>query len=289
MVVEGFSGVMRKAIEVGIFKGFPIGRDPVIISHLQYADDTLCIGEASVENLWALKAILRGFEAASGLKVNFWKSGLKGVNVSSSFFTMASTFLNCRLGSIPFKYLGLPIGANPKSGDTWKPLLEYLRTRLFSWRNKHISLGGRIVLINSVLNAIPIFYLSFLRMPASVVKKVVRLQREFLWGGVKGGRKISWVKWAVVCREKSKGGLGVRDINIVNISLLSKWRWHLLQSGMPLWKKVLVAKYGSHILSHVEWSNVRIPSLSSNLWKDICALEKWWNQKGGFRRLLLGR
>jgi hypothetical protein len=41
------------------------------VSLLQYADDTLCIGEASVENLWALKAVLRGFEMASGLKVNF--------------------------------------------------------------------------------------------------------------------------------------------------------------------------------------------------------------------------
>jgi hypothetical protein len=44
---------------------------PVVISHLQYADDMLCIGEASVNNLWTLKAILRGFELMSGLKVNF--------------------------------------------------------------------------------------------------------------------------------------------------------------------------------------------------------------------------
>jgi hypothetical protein len=71
LVVEGFSGVMKKAENLGRFKGSPIGRNPVVISHLQYADYTLCIGEASVENLWTLKAILRGFEMASGLKVNF--------------------------------------------------------------------------------------------------------------------------------------------------------------------------------------------------------------------------
>jgi hypothetical protein len=86
-------------------------------------------------------------------------------------------------------FLGLPIGANPKSESTWDPLVEQLRKRLFSWRNKFISLGGRIVLINSVLNAIPIFHLSFLKMLNKVLKKVVRIQREFLWGGVKGGRK----------------------------------------------------------------------------------------------------
>ncbi|MCI26964.1 RNA-directed DNA polymerase (Reverse transcriptase), partial [Trifolium medium] len=124
---------MRKAVELDLFKGFSIGREPVVISHLQYVDDTLCIGEASVNNLWTLKAILRGFELASGLKVNFWKSGLMGVNVSPTFMAMACTFLNCRRGSIPFKYLGLPIGANPKSISTWDPLLEHLRQRLYSW------------------------------------------------------------------------------------------------------------------------------------------------------------
>jgi hypothetical protein len=41
---------------------------------------------------------------------------------------------------------------------------------------------------------------------------------------VRGGNKISWVKWSVVYQNKSQGGLGVRDIKIVNLSLLAKWR-----------------------------------------------------------------
>jgi hypothetical protein len=135
---------------------------------------------------------------------------------------MASSFLNCRLGSLPFKYLGLPIGANPNCEATWDPLIDHIKKRLFSWRNKFISFGGRIVLINSVLNAIPIFHLSFLKLPNKVWKKIVKIQREFLWGGVKGGKKICWVKWETVCKEKCKGGLGVRDVKIVNLSLLTK-------------------------------------------------------------------
>jgi hypothetical protein len=79
LVVEGFSGVMRKAVNLNLFEGFSLGRAPVVISHFQYADDTLCIGEASVSNLLTLKAILRGFELVSRLKVNFWKSCLMGL------------------------------------------------------------------------------------------------------------------------------------------------------------------------------------------------------------------
>jgi hypothetical protein len=108
--------------------------------------------------------------------------------------------------------------------------------------NKHLRFGGRIVLLNAILNAIPIFLLSFLKLLVKVRKKVIRIQREFLWGGVKGGKKVSWVKWEVICKDKSKGGLGVCSINFVNLSLLSKWRWRLLQLGRYLWKEVLCSK-----------------------------------------------
>lgn len=59
-------------------------------------------------------------------------------------------------------------------------------------------------------------------IPAKVVKMVTRIQREFLWGGVKGGRKICWVKWRKICQPRGKGGLGVRDVRLMNWSLLAK-------------------------------------------------------------------
>jgi hypothetical protein len=181
LVAEGLGGVMKRAVELNRFRGFKVGASNVVISHLQYADDTICVGEASIDNLWTLKAILRGFEMVSGLKVNFWKSSLMGINVSQEFMSLVSTFLNCKIGVVPFKYLGLPVGANPRWMVTWEPLLEALRKRLSTWGNKYVSLGGRIVLLNSVLNAIPIFYLSFLKVLVLVWKKIRRIQREFLW------------------------------------------------------------------------------------------------------------
>jgi hypothetical protein len=45
---------------------------------------------------------------------------------------------------------------------------------------------------------------------------------------VGAGRKISWVSWKSVCQHKDYGGLGVRDVRILNVSLLAKWKWRLL-------------------------------------------------------------
>ncbi|PNY10996.1 ribonuclease H [Trifolium pratense] len=176
LVSKGLRALMRKAVEINIFQPFLVGGGCAHVSILQYADDTLCIGEATVDNLWALKLMLRGFEMASGLKVNFWKSYFIGVNVSAKFIGMAADFLNCRVGRTPFKYLGFPVGANSRLLSTWEPMLGAIRGRLGSWRNKYISLGGRIVLINAVLNVIPIFYLSFMKMPTKVWKQLVSIQ-----------------------------------------------------------------------------------------------------------------
>ncbi|MCI30127.1 cysteine-rich receptor-like protein kinase, partial [Trifolium medium] len=74
---------------------------------------------------------------ASGLKVNFWKSCIVGVNVPDEFLDMATGFLNCRRGYMPFKYLGLPVGANPRKLSTWEPMLAAIRGRLGAWGNKY--------------------------------------------------------------------------------------------------------------------------------------------------------
>jgi hypothetical protein len=217
----------------------------------------------------------------SGLKVNFWKSSLIGINVTNEFMEMAATFLNCRVGRVPFRYLGLPVGANPRLMTTWQPMLEVIRNRIWSWGNKFLSFGGRFVLLNAVLNAVPIFYLSYLRMPAKVWKEIVKIQQRFLWSGLSLRRRISWVKWEDVCKPKIVGGLGVRDLNVTNLSLLSKWRWKLLHPEEELWKTTVMAKYGGNVVGVPNLGEEHISRGGSSWWRNICLLDKsvpWFEQ-----------
>jgi len=62
-----------------------------------------------------------------------------------------------------------------------------------------------------------------------------------------GMKKINSVKCNRVCQAKDKGGLAVRDVRLIHLSLLTKWRWRLLQGGDKLWKEVFYEKYGSSI------------------------------------------
>lgn len=87
-----------------------MGRDRSLdVSHLQFADDTLIVGNKRWVNVIAMCAVVFLFEAMSGLKVNFQKSELVGVNVSRSWLLEAMTVLNCKVSSLPILYLGFPV------------------------------------------------------------------------------------------------------------------------------------------------------------------------------------
>ncbi|KAL5184207.1 hypothetical protein HKD37_17G047952 [Glycine soja] len=93
---------------------FNIASSAVSISLLRYADDTIFFGEATLENVQVLKAILRTFEVVSGLKINFAKSSFGAFGKDDQWRQMAANYLNCSQLALPFVYLGIPIGANPR-------------------------------------------------------------------------------------------------------------------------------------------------------------------------------
>jgi hypothetical protein len=104
-----------------------------------------------------------------------------------------------------------------------------------------VSLASRIVLLNSVLNAIPIFHLSYLKMSVQIWKEMHWIHREVLWGGLSKARKINWIKTSLICKPKSVGGLG--GVRLVNSSLVTKWRWRLIESNQSFWKELIRSKY----------------------------------------------
>ena len=114
MVAEGLAGLVRQATKVNLLSGIKMGREEVELCILQFADDTLFLCEESHRNVVTMKAILRGFELASGLKINFHKSKIAGVNVNRNAMRCYAKTLNCAHMGIPFKYLGIEVGGNPR-------------------------------------------------------------------------------------------------------------------------------------------------------------------------------
>src|ERR1044072_4090148 len=114
------------------------------VSHIQFADDTLFIGDMTWDNIVVMKIVLRWFEVISGLKVVFFKSKLAVVHGNDSFASDFADLLNCKRMSLPFTYLGIEVGASPKKSATWSKVIEKIQRMLTRWKLKNISFGGRI-------------------------------------------------------------------------------------------------------------------------------------------------
>jgi len=110
MVVEGLFGLVRHAIKANMLKGMKVGRKEVESCVLQFVDDTL----ESFSDVLTIKVILRCYELASGLKINFHKSKLAGINVERNSFYVYAKSLHCTLMRVPIKYLGLEVRDNPR-------------------------------------------------------------------------------------------------------------------------------------------------------------------------------
>ena len=129
-----------------------------------------------------LSWVLFCFEASSGLKINLEKNELILVGRMDNVEVLEIE-LGYRIGSLSSTYLGLPLGAGHKAMTVWDSVEEQMRKRLALWKRSYISKGGRITLIKSSLASLPLYQMSLVRMPVSVVKRLEKLQRSFLWEG----------------------------------------------------------------------------------------------------------
>lgn len=270
IAAEGFNMLMKVASSLNLFSGIKIGCNNLEITHLQYADDTIIAGDYSWDNVIAIKFILRWYEMVSGLEINYKKSKLISVNIPSEWGSSAASKLCCKTESLPFTYLGLPVGSSPHSYSFWKPVINKIESRLSSWKRKLLSAGGRVTLVTSVLSALPLFYSSLFKFPGLVLKKISKILRSFFWGGSNESTKIKWVAWNKVCFDREGGGLGLPNMQHRNTALLAKWAWRFGQEDSSLWKQVILAKYYNGI------QQFNIQNVSSNrfskLWADILSI-----------------
>lgn len=93
--------MMSRVTSLGKFDGFRVN-DHSYFEILKFVDDIMLLGDGSLKDIWSVKAPLRGFELAAGLRVNLTKSRLMGVKLNSDFIQAVSSFLNCEIGSTSF-------------------------------------------------------------------------------------------------------------------------------------------------------------------------------------------
>ncbi|XP_060195008.1 uncharacterized protein LOC132624212 [Lycium barbarum] len=163
---EVLSRALNSLFSDSRFIGYGIPKWSYPMNHLACADDTIIFTSADTYSLRCIMQILRKYEQVSGQVINNDK-------ISFYMFSKVGTKLVQRVGEItgfskgrfPFIYLGCSIFHARKKKVYYSDLIKKVKGRLHSWKRKLLSFGGKAVLIRSVLQSMPIHFLSVLAPP----------------------------------------------------------------------------------------------------------------------------
>jgi hypothetical protein len=175
------------------------------LSILQYADDIVIFMIHDIGKTINMKFLLCVFEQLSGLKINFHKSEIFSLGKAKEYEVAYSQLFGCKNGDFPFRYLGIPMHFRKLSNRDWKVIEERFEKKLSAWKGKVLTVGGRLVLINSVLSSLPMFMMSFFELPKGVFKKLDYYKSRFFWQNDQHKKKYRLVKWDIICQPKQQG------------------------------------------------------------------------------------
>lgn len=231
---------------------------------VQYADDTLMLLQADANQLVFLKALLHSFAESTGLRVNYRKSQMYSINVSEEKMT-AGTF-GCDIGSMPFTYLGLPMGTSKPKMEDLTPIMDRVERRL-SACSTWLSYSGRLQMINSAITPITTYAMCTIKLPKGVIENIDRVRKQCLWRGnsenKKGGNLVAW---PVVLLPKDKGGLSIQNLSLQNDALLIKQLSKFYNKANIPWVQLIWNRYYTNRVPHAT------RELGSFWWKDVLRL-----------------
>jgi hypothetical protein len=211
---------------------------------VQYADDTLLIMQACPTQLLALKDLLQTFASATGLRVNYSKSCLLPINIDDQRLLLLANTFGCAVGTLPFTYLGLPLGTTKPSVQDMSPIVDQIERRLNA-SARFLDYGGRLTFLTSVLSSLPTHFLCSLKIYKSIIKIFDCSRRHCLWSKKEDSTTVNdLAAWSVVCRPKNAGGLGVINLEIQNKALLLKQLHKFYNKENIPWVNLVWSLYG---------------------------------------------
>lgn len=126
--------------------------------------------------------------------------------------------------------------------DYYQGLRNKVLDKLQAWKDKLLSIGGRVVLISHVLQSMRIHLLSAVNPPAYVINKLHKIFAQFFWCNSVGGSSRHWASWSTFCMPCEKGGVGFRSLHDVSKAMFCKLWWNS-RTKPSLWSSFIIQKY----------------------------------------------
>ena len=89
-----------------------------------------------------------------------------------------------------FKYLGFSLTPNNYNIKDWGWLTRKFEHRLLSWSYQWLTIGGGLIMVQTVLQSIAVYWLHLYMMPKYIIRRIKSIISKFIWARTKDGYKI---------------------------------------------------------------------------------------------------
>ncbi|GJZ49974.1 putative reverse transcriptase domain, reverse transcriptase zinc-binding domain protein [Tanacetum coccineum] len=237
LVMEILTLVLQRRVRDSmVFKYHRYCADLELIN-LCFADDLFLFVHGDVDSAILIRDALEEFKNVSGLTPSLPKSTAYFCNVLNHTKLSILNVLPFEEGRLPIKYLGVPLVTSRLIFRDCKELIERVQYRVQDWKNKSLSVAGRLQLVKSVIGSMHVYWASVFVLPSRVLLDIEQIMRGFLWchGDMHKGK--AKVAWEIVCLPMDEGGLGVRRLDTFNKALMVSYVWKLISLKESLWVK----------------------------------------------------
>ncbi|XP_050104776.1 uncharacterized protein LOC126584437 [Malus sylvestris] len=219
-----------------------------------------------IKDCCELKNVLHTYELASGHAVNLSKSCVSfSANVNEVDAQVLADCLGMNRVNYHDRYLGLSMYTGKSKKQTFAYIKDRLWKKLNGWRGSLLSNAGKEILIKIVAQAVPLYTMQTFLLPKTLCDELNKMVAQFWWGKEVGKRRIHWVSWKKMCKPKSEGGLGFKDLYAFNLALLAKQGWRIIQQLNSLVAHLFKARY----FPDMEFLIAPVKSNSSFCWRSI--------------------
>lgn len=268
LCMEYLSRVLTLVGALSEFKFHPRCRG-VKLNHLIFADDVILCCKGEYATVFTMLEGFQHFSDVSGLEVNKSKTEIFTSGMNSIETQRVLDMSGFTLRRFPFTYIGVPICHKNISSHECQCLIDKMIARIQTWSNRNLSYQGRLVLVNSVLLSINVYWAQIFIIPNHVMKEIENICRAYLWFGSRYNH-AGKVAWDQVCVPKVAGGLGLRNNQMWNKAAIGRYIWAISVKKESLWLKWVHEIY----IKNANWWEYKPPVDASWYWKAICSIKE---------------